>query len=193
MTDYFALLDLPRRPWLDEEEVKRQFHSFSRTLHPDAQNNRIPVAVETPSFHDLNEAYGVLRDPRQRLRHFLALVEGPTVGAMAGELQDLFASICEVMHAADRLLERHAATQGVLARSLLKAETVKIESAIGSTLKQLNELYQQALSEVQKADARSTSDNPPDLTALAQINLNLTFLVRWLTQLEEKKFLLSNV
>ncbi len=193
MTDYFALLDLPRRPWLDEEEVKRQFHSFSRTLHPDALANRIPAAVETPSFTDLNEAYGVLRDPPQRLRHFLALAGGPTADAMAGELQDLFPSICEVMQAADRLLERHAAAQGVLARSLLKAETVKIESVIGSTLKQLNELYQQALSEVEQADARSTPDTPPDLAALAQINLNLTFLVRWLTQLEEKKFLLSNV
>ena len=35
MADYFALLDEPRRPWLDPEELKAKFHALTATVHPD--------------------------------------------------------------------------------------------------------------------------------------------------------------
>ena len=45
MTDYFALLDEARRPWLDPEKLKEKYFALSRVAAPDAE---------------LNEAYRVL-------------------------------------------------------------------------------------------------------------------------------------
>jgi len=35
MTDYFALLDEPRRPWLDVSSLKQKFLARSSEVHPD--------------------------------------------------------------------------------------------------------------------------------------------------------------
>ena len=35
MTDHFATLGEPRRPWLDAEALKEKFHRLSGTVHPD--------------------------------------------------------------------------------------------------------------------------------------------------------------
>jgi DnaJ-domain-containing protein 1 len=35
VTDYFALLDEPRQPWLDEEALKAKFFALSTSVHPD--------------------------------------------------------------------------------------------------------------------------------------------------------------
>ena len=35
MTDYFALLDEPRRPWLDPEAIRQKFFARSGGVHPD--------------------------------------------------------------------------------------------------------------------------------------------------------------
>ena len=39
MTDYFALLNEPRRPWLDPEPLKDKFLALSATVHPDRVHN----------------------------------------------------------------------------------------------------------------------------------------------------------
>jgi len=36
MTDYFALLEQPRAPWLDPAELKEVFHRKTLEQHPDA-------------------------------------------------------------------------------------------------------------------------------------------------------------
>ena len=35
MTDYFALLNEPRRPWLDADLLKQTFLTLSAGAHPD--------------------------------------------------------------------------------------------------------------------------------------------------------------
>jgi hypothetical protein len=35
MTDYFALLQTPRRPWVDAEKLKENFQLLSARVHPD--------------------------------------------------------------------------------------------------------------------------------------------------------------
>ena len=73
MTDYFALLDQPRRPWLDPEELKQVFHQKTLEAHPDAQT----PSDRDETFTRLNEAYQVLREPKRRLHHLLTLEGGP--------------------------------------------------------------------------------------------------------------------
>ena len=69
MTDYFALFDEPRRPWLDTDSLKAKFLALSAQAHPD----RVHGAAETDKlaanhrYTELNAAYNCLREPRDRL------------------------------------------------------------------------------------------------------------------------------
>ena len=40
MIDYFALLDQPRVPWLDLNELKNAYYQKTLQAHPDAQMAR---------------------------------------------------------------------------------------------------------------------------------------------------------
>ncbi len=119
MTDYFALLDQPRRPWLDPEELKQVFHARKRwQTHPDAQTE--PGGNET--FTQLNEAYQVLRDPKRRLHHLLSL-EGsvpPTknVSSASRTSKQLFPVVAALMQEIDGLVQkaRELQTRSAVAR-----------------------------------------------------------------------------
>ena len=39
MTDHFALLDEPRRPWIDADLLKEKFLALSSRVHPDRVHN----------------------------------------------------------------------------------------------------------------------------------------------------------
>ena len=61
MIDYFALLDQPRAPWLDPDELKDIFHQKTLQAHPDAQASRPGADTTEATFPNLNEAYQVFR------------------------------------------------------------------------------------------------------------------------------------
>src|SRR5262249_30233495 len=77
-TDFFALLEEPRRPWLDAELLKQKFLATSAKAHPD----RVHGASEAEQrdavrrFSELNAAFQCLREPKDRLRHLLELESG---------------------------------------------------------------------------------------------------------------------
>ena len=73
MIDYFALLDQPRAPWLDLDELKNTYYQKTLQAHPDAQTTRARADATDATFASLNEAYQVLQDPKRRLHHLLSL------------------------------------------------------------------------------------------------------------------------
>src|SRR5437879_6369452 len=79
MTDYFAIFNEPRRPWLDCEALKEKFHALTAAHHPDVSDDG---AVD---FAAVNAAYSTLREPRARLRHLLEL-EFPDALARAQQI-----------------------------------------------------------------------------------------------------------
>jgi curved DNA-binding protein CbpA len=86
MIDYFALLEQPRKPWLDPAELKEKYHALARQAHPD---------------HDLNEAYRVLVDPKLRLQHLLSLEGTPSSSSsdeIPDDLADLFMEIAPTLN-----------------------------------------------------------------------------------------------
>ena len=93
MTDYFALLDQPRSPWLDPDELRNTYHQKTLQAHPDTQASRGAAPVPDASFTDLNEAYQVLQDPKRRLHHLLSLegaAPSSTDQTVPKQLDDLF-------------------------------------------------------------------------------------------------------
>lgn len=75
MSDYFALLGMPRSVNLDAEALQRAFHERSRQVHPDLHQGALP-SVQREMLRasmTLNEAYRTLRDQRSRLEYLLSL------------------------------------------------------------------------------------------------------------------------
>ena len=59
MTDYFALLNEPRRPWLDPDSLKKKFLALAAGIHPDRIHNadELEKAEANRRYAELNAAY----------------------------------------------------------------------------------------------------------------------------------------
>ena len=68
MTDYFALLDEPRRPWLEPDSLKARFLALSAEVHPDRLHNAPEAQKQAANQQcaELNSAYRCLREPKER-------------------------------------------------------------------------------------------------------------------------------
>jgi curved DNA-binding protein CbpA len=192
MTDYFALLGQPRRPWVDPEALKQSFHDRTLRQHPDAQAS--PGGDAEVEFARLNEAHQTLRDPKLRLQHLLAL-EGHAATsrfeAVPSDLADLFPSIAAVTQDATRVVEKAATVTSALSRSLLTSEIVQVQNRIATTLETLADLHAAADAELQRISA--TFERCDDATAamLQRLRVRYSYLRRWIAQLEEHRTALT--
>jgi curved DNA-binding protein CbpA len=82
LTDYFALLGEPRRPWLDPERVKARFLELAPGVHPDRVHEAgdSERARQSEEFSRLNSAQQCLRETVSRLRHLIELESGSPPG-----------------------------------------------------------------------------------------------------------------
>lgn len=74
----FERFGLPVRYELDREELEARYLRLSRRLHPDRQIGK-PAARQSRALilsSALNEAYSLLKDPRQRAEHLLVSCGG---------------------------------------------------------------------------------------------------------------------
>ncbi len=127
MTDYFALLAQPRKPWLDPDQLRAEFRRRVKIEHPDA-------AVASPdsgnTFTELNTAYRVLTEPSSRLAHLLELA-GEKVGPISQppmELSDLFFSTASAI---DKLHAGNSAPAEAHLQKLQTLQATTIESLRG--------------------------------------------------------------
>src|SRR4051794_20802523 len=134
MTDFFALLDQPRNPWLDLDELKNAFHAKTLQSHPDAH----PQSGN--DFTQLNEAYQMLRDSKGRIQHLLELegaAPGRGSGAIPREVEELFPAVAALSQQADAVLQKVTAARNALSRSLVQAEVIKALQATDEMLGKL--------------------------------------------------------
>jgi curved DNA-binding protein CbpA len=182
MTDYFALLDQPRLPWLDPATLKEVFRRKTLEHHPD-----ITTSGSEGEFARLNEAYQVLQDPKRRLQHLLEL-QGRTTSSVGRpvppDLQDLFLEIGATNQRAAALLEKARGASSALARSLLKPESAAVQREIENLRTKLRDMIEDANRELQDT-------NLTQLDAIAALQQRFAYLGRWSSQLDELAFQLS--
>jgi curved DNA-binding protein CbpA len=181
MTDYFALLDQPRQPWLDPEGLKESFHARTRHSHPDARPE------SESDFAELNEAYQVLSDPKRRLHHLLALRgEAPKNAqtSVPSEIEAIFPEIAALTREADLLAEKLLLKTSTLSRSLLQSEVFDTQKKIARFLTTIGALRNKAL--VRLAEIEAT-----DSAEMHALYLQFSYLNRWLQQLQEKQLHLT--
>jgi len=74
-TDYFSFFGLSRKLNIDLSGLEREFHQFSRKLHPDVFSQATPQEQEwsLQKSSQMNDAYRTLRDPIARTEYLLKL------------------------------------------------------------------------------------------------------------------------
>jgi curved DNA-binding protein CbpA len=194
MTDYFALLDQPRAPWLNPAELKERFHQKILQTHPDTQTGLGAADKTDASFARLNEAYQVLQDPKRRLHHLLSLEGAAPLSAgqaVPKQLQDLFPEIGSLTQLAHALLEKINAISNALSLSLLKPEILKLQGETKAVREKLQKLQEESLAELQALN-KVWSQNPrAHLEALTELYYTFAYLTRWTAQLDEVQFQFS--
>jgi hypothetical protein len=129
MTDYFALFDEARRPWLDPEELKEKYFARSRLASPSAE---------------LNEAFRVLSDPKLRLHHLLTL-EGAELTAgrpVPPAVAELFWNTGNLLREIERWLRQQSAATTALARAVLQPERAKLEQRLEKLEAELSKMLE---------------------------------------------------
>ncbi|HPG28075.1 MAG: DnaJ domain-containing protein [Spirochaetaceae bacterium] len=100
--DYYQLLNL--KPGASTAEIRRAFHSSSRSFHPDANRTlEEPLREQCERISKrITEAYCVLRDPRRRKAYDARLESGSSLRIQLAEARQ--------SHEEQRKAERRGAT-----------------------------------------------------------------------------------
>lgn len=189
MTDCFALLGEPRRPWLDPESLKEKFHKLSATHHPDVAKE---VGVD---FSAINAAYQTLQDPKTRIRHLLEL-EFP--GALSRPLQippgitGLFENIARRRRDISGFLSKRATLQSPLEIALLAPEKLDLITALERLQNMLLREQEEILARLKALDAAWGKNNASCVDALLEIYQGLSYVGKWLELISDFKFQISN-
>jgi len=196
MTDYFALLDEPRRPWLEAEPLKEKFLALSAAVHPDRvhQASEPDKLAANQRYTELNAAYQCLREPRERVRHLLELELGrkpPDLTSVPDDLMDLFFQVGKLLRAADSFLaEKSKAASPLLQVQLFERGQEWVEKL--SELRQAIALRRAPLVDELKTLGTAWESNAANpLERLLEIWRLLSFYERWLAQIQERVVQLS--
>jgi curved DNA-binding protein CbpA len=189
MTNLFALLDEPPRPWIDPEALKAKYHQLTALHHPD-------VAGATADFAEINRAYQTLADPAARLRHLLEIESPASISRAQRVPEDIaafFTPVAESRHAVDTFLKKHAASASPLAKALLSTEQYRVQERLEHAISTLQEKQDSLLAQVRDADALWLSDRPAALHLLPALWQSLNYIAKWLATLRESLFRLASL
>ncbi len=202
MTDCFALLDEPRRPWLELEALKQKFLALSAQVHPDRVHNRDESERQSAQnrYTDLNAAYQCLREPKDRLRHLLELelsAAPAEVQRIPPDLADLFMEIGPACQQADSLLSEKDAIQSPLLKVQWFQRSQECMAKLRRLRQKLGERSDRLTEELRRIDvewesgAVVGSQRAVLLNQLAEVYRLFSYFGRWLMQLQERMVRLS--
>jgi DnaJ-domain-containing protein 1 len=196
ITDNFALLNVPRRPWLDTDSLKLTFFTVSAAVHPDRVHHAVAAEKRAANerYAELNAAYQCLREPRERLRHLLELELGTKPSDLTQvpeDLMDMFFAIGKEFRAVDALLvEKSNATSPLLQVQLFERGQDWVEKL--GALRQTFKVRRDALlAELELLNAAWEMSAARPLERLQEIWRLLSFYERWLAQIQERVVKLS--
>jgi len=199
MTDYFALLDKPRRPWLEPEALKSKFLALAAKAHPDKQ----PGASEAERlaanrrYAELNSAYNCLAEPKSRLLHLLELelgVKPKDIQQIPSILADLFAEVANTCRSADGfLIEKNKATSPLLQVQLFERVQDWVER-LRQLQTRLAGLHSKLVEELKSLDASwagRAGERTVLVNRLEELYRLFGYFNRWSGQIQERIVQLS--
>jgi DnaJ-domain-containing protein 1 len=202
MTDYFALLDEPRRPWLDPDLLKQKFLALSSAAHPDKIHSASETEKSSASkkFAELNAAYHCLAAPKSRLLHLLELERGARpkdVQQIPAGLADLFAEVATVCRQADAFLAEKAKAVSPLLQVLLFQRAQEWVEKLNVMQKKLAALNEELFAKLKVLNTQWQAADYPALPRAALLDELETlyrlfsYFNRWSGQIQERIVQLS--
>jgi|KBSSwiStaDraftv2_1062776.scaffolds.fasta_scaffold20086_3 DnaJ-domain-containing protein 1 len=204
MADYFALLDEPRRPWLDPEILKAKFHALAARVHPDRVNSSESEKQAADSHYaEVNAAYQCLREPKERLRHLLEVERGSPIEGVQNipsDTMDLSMEVSRLCREADCFLAEKAKVTSPLLKVQLFEKGLAITERLNSLLVRLAAKLEALTMQLQILNmawetappvGASTRLHVLPCSRLEQIYRDLSYLTRWTQQLQERRVTLS--
>jgi curved DNA-binding protein CbpA len=179
MTDYFALLEQPRAPWLDPAALKEVFHRKTLEQHPDS------VGAQG-DFAAINEAYQTLQDPKRRLHHLLTLEDRVPSAHQSPprELEEVFLAIGALSQTTTGLLAKMQRASNPLSKSLLKGDVIAAQQEVGRLRDKVRHLEDAAEQQLRRTDTKQIDE-------ISLLYQRFSYLGRWSAQLDELAFQLS--
>ena len=192
MTDYFALLDEPRRLWLDVENLKQKFLAVSAEVHPDRVHGASDSEKKTAQecYTQLNTAFQTLSNPRDRVRHLLELELGrkpDELDRVPSELMDSFMAVAQVLREADKCLSEKEKTASPLLQVQLFERAQTFVEKLGGVEKSVVVTRENVIRELQQLNGAEILP----LRRLEEIYRLLGYYDRWLNQIQERRVRLS--
>jgi DnaJ-domain-containing protein 1 len=205
MTDYFVLLDEPRRPWLDPDALKAKFLTLAAKVHPDRVNHASEGERRAAHqrYTELNAAFQCLREAKERLRHLLELERGTKpddVQKISSGMADLFTEVSELCREADQFLAEKARLTSPLLKAQLFERGMALSDRLTAMLQKLNAKYD-ALTEQILYLNMAWESAPPigsparghvlPLSRLEHLYRDISYLSRWQRQIQDRSVQLS--
>ena len=203
--DHFALLNEPRRPWLEADLLKQKFLALSSEMHPDRSHEAGAAAREaaTRRFAELNAAWQCPREPKDRLGHLLEL----ELGARPADAQDtpapamnLFFETGRLCREADAFLAAKEKTSSPLLRAQMFGRGMELAGQLNELQQVIRRRREELLAELpglnaawEAAAAAGSAGRAAalPLEALERVCRMLNYLGRWTGQIQERLARLS--
>lgn len=196
MTDYFALLGQPRRPWLDAAQIQQSFIQAASGVHPDRLHEAGAAARREAEarYTELNAAWQCLSKPHTRLRHLLELERGrkvPDLQEMDAGLARLFSRVGEDCRRADRFLAERGAMTSPLLRVALFERGEALREALEGARREVQESEAKLEARLRTADREwmqtDAGTRPASLLGEMESLFRLfSFHERWAGQLQQR-------
>lgn len=186
MIDYFALLDIERRPAVSDEFLKNVYFRKTESFRQHQ--------VESDDFASLNLAFRTLANPATRIQHLLRLEFGDARGGhIEADLGELFGNIVEALQRADQEFGSISTESSALIRALAFHRMDGMRESLDRSEKELSKRECGLLSELGQLDSMWMENPAQCRESLAQIALSLTFVQKWLNEVRERKIRLEEL
>jgi DnaJ domain len=179
--DPFALLGLPKRPLLSEEEIGAAYRQLASTLHPDQAGG------SESQFKELREAVAILRSPARRLRE---LAHSPIASQIPTKAAELFPVIATILVETDNLMGKQIMASNALTKAVLVAPMKTLKQELDSTLLQLQSWRSTLDQQLVEIDSLWPEHDSVQMNILAD---SYSYSDRWKFQLTERMLLIKQI
>jgi curved DNA-binding protein CbpA len=200
MTDAFALLSEPRRPWLDADALKARFLPLSTAVHPDRVHGA-PEAEKLAAngrYAELNAAFNTLREPRDRLLHLYELEAGAKprdIQRIPPGTMDLFVEVGQTCRDTDAFLQRRSVSNSPMVKLQLMQAGLDWLDTLQALQGRVNAKRDELTAELRAMNAVWELAPPvgsPDrvktlpLERLELVYRAMSYVARWTEQIQER-------
>ena len=200
MTDSFAFLNEPRCPWLETEALKQKFLALSREVHPDRVHSVTEAEKQqaTQHYSELNSAYNILREPKERLLHLLELESGAKprdVQRIPPGTMDLFVEVGQLCREVDAFLSERSKVTAPLLKVQMFERGMDWTDKLQALQQRVNARRDELAAELQQMN-KVWDAAPPigsnarpsalPLERLEQTYRVLSYIARWSEQIQER-------